>query len=55
MASAMLHLCSLCIALLMDLFVLCIACLTQFVNCLVKQFALCLGVVVFVVEYYGSV
>ena len=30
----------------MDLFVLCVACLTVFVNCLVKQFAICLGVVV---------
>ena len=30
----------------MDLFVLCNACLTVFVNCLVKQFAICLGVVV---------
>ena len=29
----------------MDLFVLCIARLTVFVNCLVKQFAMCLGVV----------
>ena len=28
----------------MDLFVLCVACLTVFVNCLVKQFAMCLGV-----------
>ena len=27
------------------LFVLCVACLTVFVNCLVKQFAMCLGVV----------
>ena len=26
----------------MNLFVLCVACLTVFVNCLVKQFALCL-------------
>ena len=26
----------------MDLFVLCVACLTVFVNCLVKQFAICL-------------
>ena len=34
-----------CVALLMDLFVLCVACLTVIVNCLVKQFALCLGVV----------
>ena len=29
----------------MCLFVLCVACLTVFVNCLVKQFAMCLGVV----------
>ena len=36
---------SLCVALLMYLFVLCVACLTVFVNCLVKQFAMCLGVV----------
>ena len=27
-----------------DLFVLCVACLTVFVNCLKKQFARCLGV-----------
>ena len=30
----------------MDQFVLCVACFTVFVNCLVKQFAICLGVVV---------
>ena len=30
----------------MDLFVLCVACLTVFVNCLVKHFAICLGVAV---------
>ena len=36
---------SLCVALLMCLFVLCVVCLTVFVNCLVKQFAMCLGVV----------
>ena len=29
----------------MDLFVLCVACLKVFVNCLVKHFAMCLGVV----------
>ena len=34
-----------CIALLMYLFVLFVACLTVFVNCLVKQFPMCLGVV----------
>ena len=33
-----------CVDLLMDLFVLCVACFTVFVNCLVKQFAICLGV-----------
>ena len=38
--------CILCVSLLMDLFVLCVACLTVFVNCLVKQFAICLVVVV---------
>ena len=37
----MLYPCILCVA----LFVLCVACLTVFVNCLVKQFAMCLGVV----------
>ena len=46
MVSVMLYPCILCVALLMDLFVLCVACLTVFVNCLVKQFAICLGVVV---------
>ena len=35
----------LCVALLMCMFVLCVAGLTGFVNCLVKQFAMCLGVV----------
>ena len=44
--SVMLYPCMLCVPLLMCLFVLCIACLTVFVNCLVmKQFAMCLGVV----------
>ena len=42
--SVMLYPCMLCVALLMCLFVLCVACLT-FVNCLVKQFAMCVGVV----------
>ena len=36
----------------MDLFVLCVAYLTVFVNCLVKQFAMCFSVVV---ECYGNV
>ena len=44
--NAMLYPCILCVTLLMDLFVLCVACLTVFVNCLVKQFAILLGVVV---------
>ena len=44
--SVMLYPCILCIALLMDLFVLCVACLTVFMNCLLKQFAICMGVVV---------
>ena len=43
--SVMLNPCMLCVALLVCLFVLCVACLTVFVNCLVKQFAMCLGVV----------
>ena len=43
--SVMLYPCRLCVSLLMCLFVLCVACLTVFVNCLVKQFAMCLGVV----------
>ena len=45
MVSVMLYHCILGVALLMDMFVLCVACLTVFVNCLVKQFAMCLGVV----------
>ena len=44
--SVMLYPCILCVTLLMDLFVLCVACFTVFVNCVVKQFAICLGVVV---------
>ena len=41
----MVYPCILCAALLMYLFVLCVACFTVFVNCLVKQFATCWGVV----------
>ena len=37
--------CIFCVIVLMYLFVLCVACLTVFVNCLVKQFATFLGVV----------
>ena len=40
--SVMLCPCIFCVALLMYLFV---ACLTVFANCMVKQFAMCLGVV----------
>ena len=43
MVSVMLYSCMFCVALSMDLFVLCVACLTVFVNCLVKQFAIYLG------------
>ena len=35
--NVMLYPCMLCVALLMCLFVLCVACLTVFVNCLVKD------------------
>ena len=42
--SVMLYPCMLCVALLMCL--VCFVCLTVFVNCLVKKFAMCLGVVV---------
>ena len=46
MVSVMLYLCMICVALSIDLFVLCVACLTVFVNCLLKQFGICLGVFV---------
>ena len=46
MVSVMLYPCMFCVAMSMDLFVLCVACLTVFVNCLVKHFAICLGVFV---------
>ena len=45
-ASVILYPCILCVALLMYLFILCVSCFTVFVNCLVKQFAMCVGVVV---------
>ena len=39
--SVMLYPCIFCVALLMNLFVLCVACLIVFVvNCLIKQFAI---------------
>ena len=44
MVSVMLYPCMFDVAMSMNLFVLCVACLTVFVNCLVKQFAICLGV-----------
>ena len=44
--SVIIYPCIFCVSLLMDQFVLCIAGLTVFVNCLVKQFAICLGVVI---------
>ena len=46
MVSVMLYPCIVCVSLPMNLFVLCVACLTVFVKWLVKQFAICLGVVV---------
>ena len=52
--SVMLYPCMLCVALLMCLFVLCVACLTEFVNYLVKQFAKCLGVWNVMVVYNGG-
>ena len=48
MVSVLLNPCILCVALLMDQFVLCVSCLAMFVNCLVKQFAICLDVVAIV-------
>ena len=41
--SVMLYPCMVCVALSMDLFVLCVACLTVFVNCLVKQSEICVN------------
>ena len=42
----MLYPCSFCVVRLIDLFVLCVTCLTMFVNCLAKQFPIFMGVVV---------
>ena len=39
--NVMLYPCMLCVALLMCLFVLCVACLTVFVNCLVSKECVC--------------
>ena len=46
MVSVMLYPCLFCVALSMDLCVLCVTCFTVFVNCLVIQLAICLGVYV---------
>ena len=46
MVSVMLYPCMFCVALSMDQFVLCVACLMVFVNCFMKQFALYLGMFV---------
>ena len=51
----MVYPCILCVALLVYLFVLCVACLTVFVNCLVKQFAMCLGEVDILLLYVMDV
>ena len=53
--SVILYPCILCVALLMCLFVLCVACLTVFLNCLVKQFAMWLGVVAILLLYVMDV
>ena len=45
MVSVMFYPCILCVALLMDMFLLYVDCLAVFVNCLVKQFAIWFGVV----------
>ena len=44
--NVMLYPCMVCVAPSIHLFVFCVACLTVFVNGLMKQFAICLGVVV---------
>ena len=53
MVSVILYTCIFMVALLMDLFVLCVACLTVFINCFVKQFSICLGVVVILLLSVG--
>ena len=52
--SVMLYPCMLCVALLMCLFVLCVVCLTVFVNCLVKQFAMCVVVLCWIDHVWSS-
>ena len=46
MVSVIVYPCILCVALFMDMFVLCVACLIVSVNFFVKQFLICLRVVV---------
>ena len=46
MVSVMWYPCMFCVSLSIDSFVLCVECLTVFVNSLVKQFVICLGVFV---------
>ena len=54
--SVMLYPCMLCVALLMCLFVLCVACLTVFVNCFGETIRnVCGCSCYFVVECYGCV
>ena len=56
MVSVMLYPCIFCVGLLLDLFVMCVACFTVFVNCLVKHSAYMFGCgCYFVVEWYGGV
>ena len=42
----MLYPCMFCVSLSMEMFVLCVTCLAVLMNCFVKQFAACLGVIV---------
>ena len=53
MVSVMLYIGICCIGLTMNLFVLCVACLIVFVNCLLKQFAICLCVVAILLEGFS--
>ena len=54
--TVMLYPCMLCVALLMYLFVLCVACLTVFVNCFGETIRNVFGCsCYFVVECYGCV
>ena len=41
----MVYPCIVYVSLLVNLFIFYVACLTVFVNCLMKQFAICLGVI----------